>query len=76
MIGVLAKDEPQVPLSSDQHLGPGIRRGYCRSNARRWRSRRGAWTGVFTIRMPTAVNTASKSQQFCDGLGVAVLHES
>lgn len=60
MIGILAKDQPQVSLAGDQHPVQALAAG-AGDPAFRDRVRRGARTGVLMIRILVAVSTASNA---------------
>ena len=60
MIGVLTKDQPQVPFVGDQHLVQALSAGAAHP-ALAIAFARGARTGVLMIRTPVAVNTPSNT---------------
>jgi hypothetical protein len=57
VIGVLTKDEPQMPFTGDQHPVRHSRRALPIQRSAMVFAR-GASTGVATVRTPMAVNTA------------------
>jgi hypothetical protein len=62
MIGVLAEDQPQMPLACDQHPVQTFAAGDGNPALPRSGSARGARTGVLMIRMPAAAHTALNAE--------------